>query len=362
MTVKLRGQAATLIAQFYAFPGGPLVDVTPDEMTVTRIVDGVQVFSTPTWTHVGLGTYSAIWPINVGSSLGDYLVEFIADEGTATETISVVEASGSMGTSPCDVLPVTWVAGCLDTLSPDVTGAAVQAASELIWTLSGRRFGLCTQVLRPCRRECQGMPWPAGSGTWPNVWAGQTYPLPFWWNGQWLNLTCGGCASDCSCSSVEEVVLPGGVYQVLQVLIDGAELSPSSYRLDDNRIVVRTDGGTWPLCNDLSKNDTEVGTYSITAQWGEPLPEIGKIAVGELACEFGKYLSGAACDLPESVTSLSRQGVSLTFADPNEVLDKGRLGLHFVDMFLSAYNPGGLRARSQVYSVDGPNPRRAGSV
>lgn len=206
------------------------------------------------------------------------------------------------------------------------------------------------------------MPWPASDNLWPNIWPGQTYPLPFWWNGQWLNLTCGSCASDCSCETVEEVVLPGGVYSITKVLIDGVVLAPAAYRLDDNRIVVRIDGGTWPLCNNLNHNDTDVGTWSITAQWGEPLPEIGKIAVGELACEFGKYLSGAACNLPEAVTSLSRQGVSLTMADPNEALKDGRLGLQFTDMFLSAYNPGGLKARSQVYSVDGPNPRRAGSV
>lgn len=362
MTVKLRGSAATLTAQFFSFEGGPLVDVTPTILNVVRLSDGATVFSTTSWTHVGLGTYSVIWPVNVGTSLGDYIVTWTAVQGSAAETITVVEAGASMGTGPCDTLPVTWVAGCLDTLSPAVTGAAVQAASELIWSLSGRRFGLCTSVLRPCRRECQGMPWPAGSGTWPNVWAGQTYPLPFWWNGAWLNLTCGSCTSDCSCETVEEVTLPGGVYQVLQVLIDSTELSPSSYRLDDNRLVVRTDGGTWPLCNNLNKNDTEVGTWSITAQWGEPLPEIGKIAVGELACEFGKYLTGVDCNLPETVTSLSRQGVSLTLADPNEVLEQGRLGLHFTDMFLSAFNPGGLKARSQVYSVDGPNPRRAGSV
>lgn len=360
MTVKLRGQVAVLTAEFYQFQGGPLVDVTPTVLEVRRVSDGALVFSTAAWTHVGLGTYSAQWNIPVAASLGDYSVTWTAVEGSASEILTVVEAAAGMGSGPCDTLPVVW-GDCFDTLSPAVTGSALQAASELVWTLSGRQFGLCTQVLRPCRQECQGMPWPASGVQWPNVYPGQTYPLPFWWNGQWLNLTCGSCASDCSCATVEEVALPGGVYQVLQVLIDGVELSPSSYRLDDNRLVVRTDGGAWPLCNDLSKNDTEVGTWSITAQWGQPLPELGKIAVGELACEIGKYLSGQDCALPAAITSLSRQGVSLSFVDANEALNNGKIGLHFTDMFLSAFNPGGLRARSRVYSVDGPNPRRAGS-
>lgn len=361
MTVKPRGSATTLTAQFFQYPGGPLQDVTGLTLKITRVSDGVMIVNTSSVNHLALGTYSYTWAIDVGASLGDYLVAWHANEGDAVETIGVVEAAGSIGSGPCDTLPVLWVGNCISSLDPAVTGSALQAASELIWTQSGRRFGLCTQVLRPCRRECQGMPWPASDNLWPNVWPGQTYPLPFWWNGQWLNLTCGSCVSECSCTTVEEVTLPGGVYQVLQVLVDGVELPAASYRLDDNRLVVRTDGGTWPLCNDLSKDDDQVGTWSITAQWGEPLPEIGKLAVGELACEFGKYLSGLECNLPQAVTSISRQGVSLSFGDPEAALDAGRLGLQFTDMFLSAYNPGKLQARSQVYSVDGPNPRRAGS-
>ena len=361
MTVKPRGSATTLTAEFFQYPGGPLTDVTGITIKITRISDGVVIVNGASVTHVGVGTYSYVWAIDVASPLGDYLIQWVSNEGTAVETISVVEAAASLGTGPCDTWPVTWNTQCLGELDPAVTGTALRAASELLWLRSGQRFGLCTQVLRPCRRECQGMPWPASDNMWPNIWPGQTYPLPYWWNGQWLNLTCGSCASDCSCATVEEVTLPGGVYQILQVLVDGVELSPSAYRLDDNRIVVRIDGGTWPLCNDLSKEDTEVGTWSITAQWGEPVPEIGKLAAGELACELGKYLSGQDCNLPQAVTSISRQGVSMSFGDPEQALENGHLGLQFTDMFLSAYNPGNLRARSQVYSVDGPNPRRAGS-
>lgn len=357
--IKLRGQVATLTAQFFQFPGGPTQDVTNLKITITRISDGAIMVNAASVNHIGVGTYTYAWSVPVNANLGDYLVQWIANEGSATETVTLVEAAAGMGTGPCDTLPYILPLDC--SMSGAISGTAIQAASELVWALSGQRFGFCTQVLRPCRRECQGMPWPASSNLWPNIWPGQTYPLPFWWDGQWLNLTCGSCASDCSCETVEEVTLPGGVYQVLQVLIDGVELSPSAYRLDDNRLVVRTDGGSWPLCNNLSKNDSEVGTWSITAQWGEPLPELGKMAVGELACEFGKFLGGADCNLPQSVTSLSRQGVSLTFEDANQALENGRTGLHFTDMFISAFNPGGLRARSQVYNVDGPNPRRAGS-
>jgi hypothetical protein len=82
---------------------------------------------------------------------------------------------------------------------------------------------------------------------------------------------------------------------------------------------------------------------------------LGQWAVAELATEFSKaLLCDASCQLPAPVQQIARQGVSMTFLDPNEVYANGRLGLRFVDMFLSTYNPDGLRAPARVYSVDNP--------
>lgn len=258
---------------------------------------------------------------------------------------------------PCADWPVTWTCE-LDTLNPAVTGLAVSMATETLWSLTGMRFGLCEVTLRPCARECQtgsfyddfGPPWASGS-----------YPQPALIGGLWYNLTCGSCSGDCSCGAVSEVRLPAPVYEIVEVLIDGTVLASSSYRLDNNRLVVRTDGGQWPRCNDLSKDDNETGTWSITALYGEPLPEGASLAVGQLACEIAKAAAGGDCKLPAGLQQLVRQGVTISYPDVGELFRQGRTGLYLVDMFVSTWNPYGLRQRSRVYSVDRPSVRRAGT-
>ena len=265
----------------------------------------------------------------------------------------------SVGTVACDVWPVTWTCD-LTAEQIAVTGMALEFASNTLWALSGRQFGLCTVTLRPCRRDCYGTSWPFGGDGWPSSYAGQTYPTPYWHNGQWFNLACSGCTTDCSCSVVSEFVLPAPVHQIVEIKVDGVAVTGSAYRLDDSRIVVRTDGGEWPICNDLSKNDTEVGTWSVTARYGQPVPASASIAVGQLACEIVKAITGEDCTLPQPVQSIARQGVNLTFLDPNEVFAERRTGLRLTDMFISTFNPNGLQSRSRAYDIDGPNPRRTG--
>ena len=261
---------------------------------------------------------------------------------------------------PCTPWDVIWPESCdLSTASPATTGYAVQAATEVLWSLTGQHFGLCTVTLRPCRRECSEVPWPGTQ--WPAISPGQTYPMPTWINGEWLNLTCGVCLQGCSCATISEAVLPAPVYDIVQVMLDGSPMVTGSYRVDDYRLLVRIDGDTWPVCNDLTKNDTEVGTWSVTARFGEPPTALASIALGELACEFKRALAGEDCQLPQNVQSLVRQGVSITFADPNQALELGLTNLRFTDMFIRTYNPGGLRSRSRVYDIDGPGFRLTGT-
>lgn len=190
-------------------------------------------------------------------------------------------------------------------------------------------------------------------GSW---WQYGTYPRPLFLNGVWLNLTCGnGCADDsCSCSYVSEAILPEPVTSVTQVKVDGVVLSSTAYRVDDFRKLVRVDGGQWPLCNDLTKDDTQTGTWSVTVQFGEAVPTLGQLALGELACQLAKLLSGNPdCELPSPVQQLVRQGVTMNFIDPNEIFKHGRVGLYLSDLFISTFNPSGLVARSEIYDIDG---------
>lgn len=271
-------------------------------------------------------------------------------------SIPAGETTGSGGTAgllggPCTTWdpPTAWCCN-LTGASAAVTGDALQAATEVLYNLSGQRFGLCEQTLRPCRRDCD------------DGWVGSgSYPQPALINGQWFNLVCGSCGDNCSCAFLSEALLPGPVYDITTVKVDGVELAPDDYRLDDFHILVRLGGEAWPWCNNLTLDDSEVGTWSVTARFGEPVPALGALAVGELACELAKLLAcDSSCRLPAPLQSLNRQGISLTFIDPNEVFTDGRTGLYAPDLFIQTYNPHGLRGRARSYGLDSPTFRLTG--
>lgn len=253
---------------------------------------------------------------------------------------------------PCSDWPVRWVCD-VSAESPAATGMAIAAATTVLWGLSGRRFGTCQVTLRPCRKECYDSAWWAGYGPpWTTSW-------DYSYNGAWpwFSLGCGGCAGTCSCSEISEVILPSPVSSIVNVKLDGVAVT-GIYRLDNNRLLVRTDGQKWPRCNDLNKADTQAGTWSVTALYGEDVPEIAQLAVGELACELLKAMAGEECRLPPGVTQLTRQGVTVSIPDFGELFRDGRTGLYMTDMFLAWANPNRLMSRSRVYSVDRPAHRR----
>src|SRR5690606_2001065 len=258
----------------------------------------------------------------------------------------------------CEVWDPTWTCK-LPTTSYAATGQAAEIATEVLFALSGRQFGLCTRTVRPCRAECFGNVVPS-----PDWWipGGFTYPQPALIGGQWYNLTCGDCSGGCSCSVVSEVVLPGPVHDSIQVKIDGVVQDPSTYRLDDRRLLVRL-GASWPICNNLNLADTEVGTWSVTFRTGVEVPLLGQLAVAELATEIAKFLAcDAGCVLPKPIQSITRQGISVSLLDPNEVFADGKLGLYFCDLFIQTYNPNKLRRRSRAYDIDSlVNRRHVGS-
>ena len=262
---------------------------------------------------------------------------------------------------PTDPWPVRWTCSEVDTASPAATGIAALAATQILWGLSGQQFGLTTSVLRPCRRQClpDGGYLPGGLVPWTG------WPYPALIGGMWVNLGCGDCGPTCSCTALQEVLLPGRVYDVVAVKQDGASVvSGTGWRLDQGRagaLLVRLDGGVWPTCQSLTKADTQPGTFSVTARYGLPVPELAQLAMGELACEFLKGMAGKDCRLPEHVTSLARQGVTLNFPDPTELLTAGKLGLVMADRFIQAVNPDGRRRRARTWSPDQVGLRQVGA-
>jgi hypothetical protein len=138
---------------------------------------------------------------------------------------------------------------------------------------------------------------------------------------------------------------------VTEVKLDGTPMATGAYRLA-GRSLIRTDGFAWPRCNNLALGDDRPGTWSVVALIGEEVPDSGRLAVGELACEISKAAKGVDCRLPPGVTQLVRQGVTIQYPDIGQLLKDGRTGLYLVDMFLASENPHGLSRRARVYDVD----------
>ena len=294
----------------------------------------------------------------------------IGDDGTWP----MQSASG-----PCRTWPVAPGCGCLPpdakTWTPDQQHA-VEASTEILWRLTAGRFGLCRETVRPCRRDCL-----------PDACGGM--PVPTLVGGQWLNLDCGHGRS-CGCSPIDEILLPSPVYWEppvtppanhpeqdpdeeptpppvpspprygMKVWIDGTPISGpnGAYWLMDGNRLMRTDGGTWPQCQDLTRPIDQPGTFGIQYWRGQPVPAAGRRAVALLACELWKACNGSSdCKLPARVQQVQREGISMTMLDSQEFLDKGRTGVTEVDLWLSAVNPYGHRQPAGVYSPDGPNVR-----
>lgn len=263
---------------------------------------------------------------------------------------------------PCSPWTPVWTCD-VSAKSPTATGYAVQAATEIVWALSGRQFGLCQVTLRPCRRNHYDNQWWGMFGEpWSTAFYGAGYSYGgLAYPGLWFDLSCGSCSGGCSCSQISEVVLPAPVSSIVNVKMDGTPMATGAYRVDDNRLLVRTDGQRWPRHNDLSKDDSQAGTWSVTANYGQDVPVGGQLAVGEMACQILRGMAGEDCQLPPGVQTLVRQGVEIRFPELGSLMKEGRTGLYLVDAFVTTVNPSRLKSRSRVYSVDTRPPRRAGT-
>lgn len=271
--------------------------------------------------------------------------------------------------------PCTWpisYSSCgscaaLDGMSPEDRAAVEEAAVEYLWNWTLRVFGVCPVVVRPCRSECAGRPstfWgygPYGSGGMADPYG--PWPNPQLVDGLWTNVSCGFCAGACSCDGdrLRTLALPGPVTAVSEVLVDGVVLDPSAYRVDNRSLLVRLDGGVWPVCQDMTLPPSEVGTFRISYSRGAEVPVGGQVAAGVLACELAKaWCRDATCALPQRVQTVTRQGVTVAMIDNGEGIEKGQTGIWIIDSWVSSItNP--VRP-STVLSPDVPRSRwRAGA-
>lgn len=246
--------------------------------------------------------------------------------------------------------PPWWVmpedlAGCV---APDtmVDLAEVCAAvSNNLFVLSGRRYKQRRLVVRPSRRIQNGCGW----------WVGYT--------GDWTMTPSGFSAyafEETIDPGVYDLRLAGPVQQVLAVKVDGVDLDPGDVALFDSRYLYRVDPAgarlPWPQDQRVETPDTEPGTFMVSYVWGQTIPPGGNIAAKAWACYLANQLAQlqgeGGCGLPDKVTQLVRQGVTLSKLSALDFLDKGRTGIGLVDDWINVDNPNGLRRPATIASPD----------
>lgn len=241
------------------------------------------------------------------------------------------------GPGPCEPWATLEQYGACHPVTEENTALvtdALDAASDLLYARSARRFpGICTDSVMPAG-ACGGL-----IAVLPNGAA-------------MIGLTSiehrhvGACCA--GGSMVELGSYP--VRSVEEVRVDGVVLAPELWTVIDWKWLIRTDGGTWPCCNNPAEDPPHL---EVDFTFGQEPPASGRLAVIGLASELAKACGGEECALDRRVQTLSREGVTITIPGLVDTLKEGRTGIPEVDMFLWAHNPNGLQRRGRLLIFGG---------
>lgn len=235
-------------------------------------------------------------------------------------------------------------------LDPLVVERSEALAWSVLSSLTGYRASICPVTIRPCAKRCSLGTWDVAPAPSENFGVWGTGGGPFVSGGSWYN-SC-GCAgpSDCSCSTLCEVIMPGEVGAITEIWMDGALVAPEDYRTDNGNKVVLLNGACFPSCQDMTISDPLEGGVWITYYPGIAPNDLLRYAAGVLAVEFYLACSGKDCRLPTGVTGITRAGVSMEIASGS--FPGGMTGIPEVDAVIRVYNPFGIKARPRVMSPD----------
>lgn len=214
---------------------------------------------------------------------------------------------------------------------------AIDTAVGVLWALTGRQWGCQRVIARPC-------PYPADvMGDYELT----VDYMPTLYAGDWYNV---GCQGGCSPNGPTNVILPGPVSEIIAVTVDSTRIDPDGWKVEGNRLY-RAGGLEWPA-QDLTRHLGEPGTWGVEYLRGKTPPAGAAMAVGQLAKEFWNVCTGGKCRLPKRTQQIQRQGITITRADPTDILANKQTGLPEVDTWIKAHNPNGLDQQTVVMSPD----------
>lgn len=274
-----------------------------------------------------------------------------ADDVTDTLTLPIPSAA-----QPGDPIAL-WVTVAelqedsrLAAVSETILEGAAQSATDMLWALSGRQFGgkRSNRVLvLPPSCDCGGAGWTGRSDMWSaasNTWGG---------------LGLGGLLWGWGCGCQVTIALPDHpVTSIVRVTLDGTDVDPAGYRLDDESLLVRVDGDLWPLLGS-GVADEATPRLQVVYVWGREPSASGRLSARAYATEIALAAVGSSdCRLPDRVTAIVRQDLTKTFADPLQLVENGLTGLTAVDVWLRSVNPRAQTGtRPRVLSPDLPRVR-----
>lgn len=196
---------------------------------------------------------------------------------------------------------------------PDVVDAAITAASQTLWALSGRRVtGRCTAAAVHCQKDL-------------------CLPTP-----------CEGCGNE---------IRVGGLFgqdpEVVSVTYGGVVVPPTDYKLENGFWLIPSPGSTWATSHATLNGDTQL---VITWLHGQPIPPLGKLAAADLACWFLERCQDAC--KTTGLNSVSFQGATAQMDADRSALGSSINAIPSVQAFMGTYNPTGQTAPSIVWSPD----------
>jgi hypothetical protein len=225
---------------------------------------------------------------------------------------------------------------------------ATSLAVDTLRRLTAFRVGGCPITVRPLgsQNSCFVPTYAVPGGFTPGINI----------NGNWVN-NCGHAGTR---YSTAEVPLPAPVGRIDEVKVDGVVVDPENYRVDNGYILTwqGTGDAPWPQTQDVTRPDTEVGTFSVTYLNGHVPDEHAAYAAGILAKEFAKACTGGKCRLPSGVQSIVRQGITMEIA--SGAFPGGLTGIREADAFIALWNPQRHIMQTRIWSPDVQTPRVTG--
>lgn len=169
-----------------------------------------------------------------------------------------------------------------------------QLASDILWSFSGRQFGVCPKFVELCY-------------THPCMCDAGCLISPYYIDFPASNMPYSGPVTVTS----DESIL----------------LSPDVFEFRGRRLY-KIDGTPFPI-----------GHLLIEYYTGKPIPEsVGRIT-SLLAKELLASCNGSACKLPNRVQKLVKRGVTLDFLPPEQIFNGLNTGITEVDLWLASVNP-----------------------